>query len=261
MMPIPILLYHRFNQSGDSLSTPPEVFEKELSWLVTQGYRSLTLEEFEHRLSHPGKAKGKKGVLITFDDGYVELATVAAPALRRHGLTGVAFLITSECSPAEAPGNLVRPSGNHISWEQARALASEGVIEFQSHTHSHKRWDTGPEGGEEVRRDLATSLDILTEQLRLPRLNFRHLAWPWGLCNEDWERIGRNLGFSYQHIVQRGAVTRTGHTMHLPRICFDGASARTFNTWMTLLSFPGGANLSNRVFGTIRAHRQGLGYV
>jgi peptidoglycan/xylan/chitin deacetylase (PgdA/CDA1 family) len=260
-LPISILLYHRFGRSKDPLSTPSADFERELCWLADRGYRSLTLDEFEHGINHGASANGRKSVLITFDDGYAELATVAAPALRRYGFNGVAFLITSECPPAGDLADAAHLNLNHISWDDARKLASEGIIEFQSHTHSHARWDASPDGTRELERDLAISLDVLSEELRLPRQTFRHLAWPWGRCNESWERVGRSLGFIYQHIVQRGAVTRPGQTIRLPRFCFDGASTQAFRTWMTLLTLPGGATFCNRIFGTIRTYRQGAGYV
>jgi len=173
----------------------------------------------------------------------------------------VAFLITGECPTGRDRGDSANPNLNHISWDDARKLASEGIIEFQSHTHSHARWDPDSDGTRKLERDLATSLDVLSDELRLPRRTFRHLAWPWGLCNERWERLGRSLGFTYQHIVQRGAVTRPGQTIRLPRFCFDGASTRAFRTWMTLLGLPAGAAVCNRIFGTIRTYRQGAGYV
>jgi peptidoglycan/xylan/chitin deacetylase (PgdA/CDA1 family) len=260
--PIPILLYHSVDHRGDSRSTAPEIFERQLSWLADHGYRSLTLEEFDRALSAPSKPTPRKVFLLTFDDGYPDLATVVAPALRRYRFTGVSFLITGACPPAAAAaGNAASLAGSYISWEQARALVSQGVVEFQSHSHSHHRWDAKRGVDDEVATDLANSVDMLAAQLRLPRKYFRHLAWPWGRCNEAWELIGKDLGLTYQHIVQRGAVTRIGQTTRLPRICCDGMTVPTLVTWMTLLSTPGGARFCNTVFGTIRRHRHGLGYV
>jgi len=256
-LPIAILLYHRIDLSGDSTATPPAVFERHLAWLSSQGYRSLTLEDFDHAISVSPRIVPKKEVLLTFDDGYPDLANVVAPALRRHGFTGVAFLITGACQRA---GDAASTNRSHVSWDQARALASDGVIEFQSHSHSHKRWDTKPGAHAEIACDLADSVDMLTSELRLPRKYFRHLAWPWGSCNEAWEVIGKNAGLTSQHIVQRGAVTRMGQTTRLPRICCDGIPAPTFRAWMSVLSTPAGARLCNTVFGSIRGHRHGLGY-
>jgi peptidoglycan/xylan/chitin deacetylase (PgdA/CDA1 family) len=258
---IPILLYHHVDESGDAFSTPPATFERELAWLANRGYRSLTLAEFDRAVAGTSHAPPARAVLITFDDGYADLSKTVAPALRRHGFTGVAFVITGLCGRTGPAGEVTGASGNHVSWSEARALATDGVLEFQSHSHSHERWsnEAGADGA--LAANLAASVDVLADELRLPRSYFRHLAWPWGRCTESWEHIARDLGLTHQHIVQRGAVTRVGQSTRLPRICFDGASAQSFRRWVTVLSSPVGARACNRIFGTIRARKHGLGYV
>lgn len=258
---IPIFLYHHIDTSGDAHSTHPETFERALAWLADRGYRSLTLAEFDREVAGAAGTAPGKSILLTFDDGYADLSTVVAPALRHYGFTGVAFLITNLCARSDPNGDAAGAKGNHLSWAEARALAADGVLEFQSHSHSHERWSAGPGAERAVEEDLAASVEDLTAELRLPRAYFRHLAWPWGRCNEAWERVGRNLGLTHQHLVQRGAVTRTGQTTRLPRICFDGVPARSFRTWVTVLSSPTGARACNRIFGTLRARKHGLGYV
>lgn len=246
--PIPILLYHRIDHADDTLSTPPETFEQQLGWLAENGYRSLTLDEFDHALQDRSAGVGNKRFLLTFDDGYADLPGTVAPALKRHGFTGVAFLITDEMR------------GNHITWDQARTMANEGVIEFQSHSHTHSHWGPGEDGTRALVGDLARSIDLLVSELRLPRAVFRHLAWPWGLCSPEWERAADDLGLRFQHIVQRGAVTRPNQITRLPRICFDGVATDNFRRWMGLVSGGFTSRLCNLAFGTIRARRHGVGY-
>ncbi len=247
--PIPILLYHKINDNHiDDLSTPVSVFDAQLAWLAERGYRSLTLESFEQQLKSPRSPAADKTFLLTFDDGYVDLARNAAPILRRHGFTATAFLITSEIS------------GTHLDWDDVRGLANEGLIEFQSHSHTHTHWDESAAGHATFTKDLADSLDILSSEIRLPRTTFRHLAWPWGHCTTAWEAIATRMGLRYQHIVQRGAVTRNEATIRLPRICFDGVSTNAFKAWMSVLSSRAGALACNKVFGTVRQRRHGVGY-
>ena len=246
--PIPILLYHKIDDGIDDLATPVSVFDKQLAWLSERGYRSLTLDQFEHALENPRASAGGKSFLLTFDDGYVDLVHNAAPVLRRYGFSATAFLITSEIS------------GTHVEWSDVRSLASEGLIQFQSHSHAHAHWDESAAGHETLTKDLADSLDILAAELRVPRTAFRHQAWPWGRCNARWEGIASNLGLRYQHIVQRGAVTRSNQTIRLPRICFDGSTTKAFKMWMSTLSSRAGAIACNKVFGTIRQRRHGIGY-
>jgi peptidoglycan/xylan/chitin deacetylase (PgdA/CDA1 family) len=244
--PLPILLYHQVKEPAEGLYTPPALFEQHLAWLAEHGYRSVRLEELEAAIATRGGRPEGKRVLITFDDGYADLASTVAPALKRHGFTGVAFLITNTMGRT------------HIDWNQARTLAAEGTLEFQSHSHTHKPWDAA--AAHVVRDDLATSVDLLMAELGLPRSAFRHVAWPWGRSNPGWEAAARDLGLVYQHIVQRGAVTKVGQTERLPRICVDGSSLERFRQWVTLLSSPLGARACNRVFATIRRSRHGAGY-
>ena len=203
---------------------------------------------------------------------------VAAPLLRMHGFTAVAFLITGWCSgaygdpvhfaaneqvePVPHRKRVMSPSfGNPIAWRTVREIAAEGTISFQSHTHCHAEWGADAADHEWLRADLLVSLETIAAELRLPKGSFRHIAWPWGRCNPEWERIAASLGFDHQYIVQRGAVTRTDMSIRLPRICMDGASRTSFAAWLPILASAGGSRLVNRTFGLIRAHRHGIGYL
>lgn len=258
---IPILLFHQVTHKPGPMATTPDVFERHLAWLAERGYRSLTLDEFQRNLTGNARDDGRPRVLLTFDDGYADLNSVIAPALRRYGFTGIAFVITGEAAPAEGspPGTPGNP--NHLSWNQTRALASEGVLEFHSHSHTHSAWSMAPDEVATVRDDLATSIDILAAEMRLPRSTFRHLAWPWGRSTLAWEAVAKELGFTHQYLVQRGAVNHGRANTRLPRIGCDSMSTASLARWVGILSSGFGALACNRVFGTYRAKRHGIGYV
>jgi peptidoglycan/xylan/chitin deacetylase (PgdA/CDA1 family) len=250
--PIPILLYHRVDRSGARFSTAPEVFDQHLAWLAGHGYRTMTLGELE-RLLDDGTDPGRgRSVVITFDDGFADLETTIAPALRRHDYRGVAFLITSRC------GDVTTAGDEQLSWAAARSLAAEGRFEFHSHSHTHQRWDLDRTG--DVAADLATSLSLLSDRLEQPASVFNHLAWPYGRSCDTWEEAAHDLGLRIQYSVQRGAVTRDDRSRRLPRLLADGMSAAELGRWVRLLSSRRGALASNRVFGSIRQLRQGTSY-
>ncbi len=254
--PIPILLYHRVDNSGGPFVTPPEVFSQHLGWLADRGYRTLRPRELTQMLSGASSMSGRadKAVMITFDDGYADLETSVAPALREHGFNATAFLITSRC-----PSQPVADS-EHLSWSAARSLATEGVLEFQSHTHTHSRWSIGRHDTASVRDDIATSLAVLSDELGRPKTSFSHLAWPWGRTCPEWEDVAARMGVASQYVVQRGAANRAGQHRRLPRVLLDGVSLPHFQRWMGLLSNGPGALACNQVFGTIRQLRRGAGY-
>lgn len=252
--PIPILLYHRVDHSGGAFATAPDLFDQHLSWLTDRGYQSLTATDLAQVLADPAAPRPAKAVAITFDDGYADLATEVAPALRRHGLRATAFLITSLCP--DTP----EPTHEHLSWSEARGLAAEGVLDFQSHTHSHGRWELGPQGAASVASDIQVSVDLLTSKLAQPRSRFAHLAWPWGRTCEAWEAAAAELGVTSQYVVQRGAANRAGRHHRLPRLLLDGAPVAKLAGWTAVLSARPGALAANSVFGTIRQLRRGAGY-
>lgn len=75
---VPVLMYHHVRPEAGMIACTPENFEDQLRWLQKQGYRSLTLAEFNEHLN--GKDVGK-AVLITFDDGYLDNWVYAYPLL------------------------------------------------------------------------------------------------------------------------------------------------------------------------------------
>ena len=70
----------------------------------------------------------------------------------------------------------------------------------------------------------------------------------------------RDLGFTWQYLVQRGALTITGEQVRLPRLCADGISTAQLAAWMSVFASRGGTRLTNKIFGAIRKHRRGLAY-
>jgi len=254
LRPIPVLCYHRVGPDGGPFSTTPEVFAAHLGWLAGQGYSTLTASEVGAVSAGRAGAPAGPAVALTFDDGYADLDTVVAPALRRHGFRATSFLITDRCPAEPSPGD------EHLSWSAARRLADEGVLEFGTHTHTHGRWELAASRAHEVADDIATSLKTLAEGLGRPPEDRAELAWPWGRTCDAWDEAACRLGVGTQFVVQRGAVTRSGVTTRLPRMLADGMAPAAFARWLRVLSTRPGALATNAVFGTIRERRQGAGY-
>ena len=106
----PVLNYHRVNDDGDPFfpSLPTAVFESHMAYLA-RSYRVLTIEELVERLPH-GRVP-RNAIAITFDDGYRDNLTQAAPILARHGLPATVFLTTGLIGTSE------------IAWFDRLALA------------------------------------------------------------------------------------------------------------------------------------------
>jgi peptidoglycan/xylan/chitin deacetylase (PgdA/CDA1 family) len=97
-----ILSYHRVNDEGDPFfpAVPTAVFEAHMAW-VARHFVVLTVEALVERL-----ARGtlpRNALAITFDDGYRDNLTHAAPILSRYGLPATVFLTTGFIGGAEVP--------------------------------------------------------------------------------------------------------------------------------------------------------------
>jgi peptidoglycan/xylan/chitin deacetylase (PgdA/CDA1 family) len=233
---IPILLYHRLDDSALSTATPPTEFRRHLQWLSDRGWRSLSRDEFSFFL-RSGKALPSRSFMITFDDGYETNASIAFDLLAEFGYTAISFISTqllrgNANEPRSAGEDEV--SRAYLSWDQARALQSSGIIDCQSHTHTHREFKHCTL--DEIAVDLDTSLDVLSHELALPRSHFTHLAWPWGLSTPAWRSMAKKAGFNYQYTVARQSFHQHSPLDEIPRTCFDAAAFPQFQRQFWLQS-------------------------
>lgn len=122
----PILDYHRVGvATGDHVPTvSPEAFERQLAWLARLGCRFLSLDAVADALEGRGRLP-RRGVVITFDDGYEETHRIAWPILKRYRAPAAVFV---------APGEVGLKG--FVTWEQIASMASDGVT-IGSHTMHH----------------------------------------------------------------------------------------------------------------------------
>ncbi|MDX6504514.1 MAG: hypothetical protein QOE29_1639, partial [Gaiellaceae bacterium] len=82
-----VLAYHAVGAAGEEPSryvVPERRLAAQLRWLARRGYRVLALEEYL-RCRRASELPPPKSVVLTFDDGYRDNATLLAPLLERAG--------------------------------------------------------------------------------------------------------------------------------------------------------------------------------
>lgn len=87
-----ILMYHRFSESDDGVSTYAQRFAEQLDYL-TQHYRIVSLAEAAGYIA-TGKPMPPGLAVITIDDGYRDAYEIAFPILRARKAPATLFVVT-----------------------------------------------------------------------------------------------------------------------------------------------------------------------
>lgn len=97
-----VLKYHRVNDEADPFfpALGTEVFERHMAF-IARTYLVLPVEELMDRMGRG--VLPRNALAITFDDGYRDNLTVAAPILARYGLRATIFLSTGFIGTNEVP--------------------------------------------------------------------------------------------------------------------------------------------------------------
>ncbi len=133
---VPILMYHRIAVlNGDEpavttgLTVDPGEFQLQMAWLHDHGYNTISQLELFQALEE-GKPLPDKPIMLTFDDGYRGIATIAAPIMTQFGYSGTAYVITDRIAAKKTA------APTWLTWSQLRILEQRGW-DIGSHTVSH----------------------------------------------------------------------------------------------------------------------------
>lgn len=140
---VPVFTFH---------SVEPEPFELQLKYLKHNRYRTLTADELLAILNRETPVP-ERAVVLTFDDGWESLWSVAFPLLKRYGYTAVAFVIPGLVEekkdgrlnlggPVPESSKDKDPKTDYrrlCTWAQLRIMQESGVINIQSHSLNHAR--------------------------------------------------------------------------------------------------------------------------
>jgi peptidoglycan/xylan/chitin deacetylase (PgdA/CDA1 family) len=204
-----ILMYHsvaadaeaRFIERGNRIA--PEVFERQMAFLRRKR-RVVALSELVDDVAR-GRTPPRGTVCITFDDGYRDNLTIAAPILDRHRLPATLFLATGlvergenqwsdtlRSLPAKEKERLIqaghaarmarlarsRPEAAPrltMRWDEARELVRRyPLFEIGGHTRDHV--DLSRHRGEAARAQIAGCAEDLRRELGLRP---RHFSFPY----------------------------------------------------------------------------------
>src|ERR1041384_6860546 len=179
-----ILVYHTINhadrQNGCPEMISPERFEQQLSWLS----RNRTVVPLTRTLEPCRRDE----VAITFDDGYRDNLTIALPLLEKYELPITLFVVA---------GFVGRE--NYLSPDELREMARHPLVTIGSHGLWHRNFTKLSR--RDARFELLESRRHLQAMIDAP---IELLAWPYGECNSETERLSGECGYRASWSVWKG---------------------------------------------------------
>ena len=176
--PAPILMYHHV---GDGATNrwwvPAAEFEAHLRHLRGSGYASVLPSELKAAAEGRG-ALPARPVVITFDDGGLDLLTVAEPIMARYGYTGTIYLISGKVGDGAA-GRMHYEGQPCLVWPEVRAMRARGHFRFGGHTRNSPDLRRVTDPALEIagcRDDLARELGAAPDSFSYPFGRYRSNA-------------------------------------------------------------------------------------
>ena len=182
----PILLYHHVAKEGNpTMTISPRAFRRQIGQLAEEK-RVASLEEWVE--ADGEDRRGRRPVMVTFDDGGADVYTEAFPVLQRHHLPATLFMVT----------DWVERRG-FLTWNQLREMTEAGWT-IGSHTKSHPYLpDLSPSRWEE---EIRGSKETLEEKLQRPVTLF---SYPVGGYTEGVMACVKTAGYRAACTTNRGS--------------------------------------------------------
>ncbi len=207
---VPVLMYHMVDPRtppgavGKSLTLEPSAFEAQLAWLRAHSIRTITMNDLADALrrgQHPRNA-----VVLTFDDGYTDGATVVTPLLRKYGDRASFYISAGFVGDAK-----------HAGWKQLRMMRANGM-EIGCHGTHHL--DLSRVSAQAAAHEVSACVTALSRYLARPTT----YAYPAGRWNAATLTLMQRAGMKAALTERPGVVTSLAAPYTLPRRRIDRAA-------------------------------------
>jgi poly-beta-1,6-N-acetyl-D-glucosamine N-deacetylase len=209
-----------FKSNPDSNAVDTKAFVDQLSWLHSNGWVSIGIDELVAS-RNGGKPLPEKAFMLTFDDGYRSHYTHVYPLLQAfkfkaiYGLVGE-WLVNTPDGNVNYAGEK-RSRDKFLTWPQVNEMVKSGLVEIASHSHNlHKGHLANPQGNMQpaaiarifnataqnnaaayeddvayhsrIKRDLASMNALIKQHTGITP---RAVIWPYGRYNSEMLNIAK----------------------------------------------------------------------
>lgn len=193
---IPILMYHQIVDEG--FSSPHKIyitesnFEKHLQFFKRSGFTSLTFKDlYEFKMGIKDFSTFPTNPLIlTFDDGYVNNLTKAAPLLNKYGFKAVIYLLATPHETNYWDKDSGAPQLPLMNTQQRQEISQ--FMEIGSHGFDHKKLTEM--SLEEARHEIAESKNVLEKEFQQTIYSY---AYTYGIRHVFSSILAYNAGYKY----------------------------------------------------------------
>ncbi len=204
---VPILMLHRVDPIvpasavGRSLTLDPAKFEASLAWFRAHNVRTMTAAGLVGALERGERPRD--AVVLSFDDGYEDAATVVTPLLTKYGARA-SFYVSAD----------LIGTPRHASWRELRAMRDAGM---EIGCHGSRHLDLTTLSRAQKTYEIGHCAAALTRYLGAPRT----YAYAAGKYDAAAIELLRRFGFKAALTERHGDVASLARPFELPRYRID----------------------------------------
>lgn len=226
---VPILLYHSVADDPAPWIAPytvsPATFRAHLDRVVASGRTALTVSQFVDGLTGQSPLPDHV-VVVTFDDGFADTLTAAAPALVERHLPATVYVTTGALEGNGDNATRLGPA-RMLAWSDLAEVEAGGV-EIGSHSHAHLPLDVVPSS--RAASEIADSKALLEDALGH---GVRSFAYPHGFHDRRVAGIVRAAGYESGAAVRNALSSPADDPMALARLMIMADTPlSTIDSWL-----------------------------
>lgn len=206
-----IFMYHSIDyhkgEKHDKWRVKPDVFEKQMKFLYSNGWKSFTVSQLLSMKTIP-----EKSFAITFDDGYEDNFINAFEILKKYDFKATIYLV-AERNTNDWDSQQTSFLSNLLNKEQIKSMVDSGIIEFGSHTLSHCNLLKS----QELDKEIGLSKEKIQNTTQKDCVAF---AYPYGRFDSNIIQCVKKHGYTSAVTVKAGFGIDNKFT--IPRISIMG---------------------------------------
>lgn len=212
-MNLPILMYHQIAEHatpGTDLVVTRAAFEAQMHWLKSRGFRTISLSEVAER----PQVLPARSMVITFDDAFACVKTLARPILEKLGFKATVFAVSGTVGKYN-----VWDQGQHgiakvkcLKAAELKQLAKAGW-EIGSHGATHRNLTQADV--KTLRTEVLGSKRVLEQMIGRPVKAF---CYPYGALDLAAKAAVVLAGYSTEAAISPGTSSVTADLFALRRV-------------------------------------------